>query len=224
MNRIRLGFKCGSMAILEFFKRPTPPVRILAAGSVASSFAPKYHIPPVYDIIMDNPIETRADVIATLELLYELARPYTLLIYSLKVIPNTGLAESLKERGIDLDEIDDSYLIVPPRVANLLLYLLVLWRPPRWLWERLLARVRASSEPQPLYPRIGMVLRALYLAKRVLGHLRVMDLSITPGKTGYRLWRLGVVQRWQRWFVQRPPRPERVPAAAAPITALRVQS
>jgi hypothetical protein len=83
--------------------------------------------------------------------------------------------------------------------------------------------VRASSEPQPLYPRIGMVLRALYLAKRVLGHLRVMDLSITPGKTGYRLWRLGIVQRWQRWFVQRPPRPERVAAPAA-ITALRVQS
>jgi anaerobic magnesium-protoporphyrin IX monomethyl ester cyclase len=223
MNRIRMGIQSGSKAILDFYKRPTPPERILAAGSIASSFAPKYHIPPVYDIIMDNPIETREDVKATLQLLYDLARPYTLLIYSLKVIPNTGLAESLKERGIDLDEIDDSYLIVPPRVANLLLYLLVLWRPPRWLWDRLLTRVRASSEPQPLYPRIGMVLRALYLAKRVLGHLRVMDLSITPGKTGYRLWRLGIVQRWQRWFVQRPPRPERV-AAPAPITALRVQS
>ena len=225
MNRIRMGIQSGSKAILDFYKRPTAPERILAAGSIASSFAPKYHIPPVYDIIMDNPIETREDVKATLELLYELARPYTLLIYSLKVIPNTGLAESMKERGIDLDEIDDSYLIVPPRVANLLLYLIVLWRPPRWVWDRLLQRVRASSEPQPLYPRIGMVLRALYLAKRVFGHLRVMDLSITPGKTGYRLWRLGIVGRWQRWFVQRPPRPERVPAPPpSAITALRVQS
>jgi anaerobic magnesium-protoporphyrin IX monomethyl ester cyclase len=220
MNRIRMGIQSGSKAILDFYKRPTPPERILAAGSVASSFAPKYHIPPVYDIIMDNPIETREDVIATLELLYELARPYTLLIYSLKVIPNTGLAESLKERGIDLDEIDDSYLIVPPRVANLLLYLLVLWRPPRWLWDRLLKRVRASSEPQPLYPRIGLVLRGLYLAKRVLGHLRVMDLSITPGKMSHVLWRLGVVERWQRWFVNHPPRPERpLPAT----TSLRLQ-
>ena len=52
-----------------------------------------------------------------------------------------------------------------------------------------------------------------------------MDLSITPGKTGYRLWRLGIVGRWQRWFVQRPPRPERVPAPPpSAITALRVQS
>lgn len=217
MNRIRMGIQSGSKAILDFYKRPTPPDKILAAGAVASSFAPKYHIPPVYDIIMDNPIETRADVIATLELLYELARPYTLLIYSLKVIPNTGLADALKERGIDLDEIDDSYLVVPPRVANLLLYLLVLCRPPRWIWDRLLAHVRASSEPQPLYPRIGMLLRTLYLTKRVLGHLRVMDLSITPGKISYVLWRLGVVQVWQRWFVRRAPRPARAEPAATAV-------
>lgn len=209
MNRIRMGIQSGSRAILDFYKRPTPPEKILAAGSVASSFAPRYHIPPVYDIIMDNPIETREDVIATLELLYTLARPYTLLIYSLKVIPNTGLAEAMKARGLDLDEIDDSYLIVPPRVANLLLYLLVLWRPPRWLWDRLLTRVRASSEPQKLYPRLGLVLRALYLAKRVLGHVRVMDFSITPGKTSYLFWRLGLVDLWQRRFVRRPPPPER---------------
>ena len=217
MNRIRMGIQSGSKAILDFYKRPTPPEKILAAGSVASSFAPKYHIPPVYDIIMDNPIETREDVIATLELLYRLARPYTLLIYSLKVIPNTGLADAMEARGIDLDEIDDSYLIVPPRVANLLLYLLVLWRPPRWLWERLLSRVRASSEPQPLYPRLGWVLRALSLTKRVLGHLRVMDLSITPGKTSYRLWRVGVVGLWQRWFVRRPPRPDPPAPATVPL-------
>ena len=214
MNRIRMGIQSGSKAILDFYKRPTPPEKILAAGAIASSFAPKYHIPPVYDIIMDNPIETRDDVVATLELLYRLARPYTLLIYSLKVIPNTGLADALEQRGIDLDEIDDSYLIVPPRVANLLLYLLVLWRPPRWIWERLLARVRASSEPQPLYPRLGMLLRTLYLTRRVLGHLRVMDLSITPGKTSWWLWRAGIVRTWQRWFVRRPPRPAR---SAAPV-------
>jgi len=35
-------------------------------------------------------------------------RPYTLFIYSLKVIPNTQLEKAMKERGIDLDEIDGS--------------------------------------------------------------------------------------------------------------------
>ena len=46
----------------------------------------------------------------------------------------------MKERGIDLEEIATAP-VVPPRVANLLLYLIVLWRPPRWLWDRLLKRV-----------------------------------------------------------------------------------
>ena len=209
MNRIRMGIQSGSQAMLDFYKRPTPPEKILDAGKVIASFAPEYHIPPAYDIIMDNPIETRADVKATLQLLYEMNRPYTLFIYSLKVIPNTGLAAAMEERGLDLDEIDDSYLAIPPRWANLMLYLITLWRPPRWLWNRLLGRVRASGEEQKLYPRLGLVLRTLYLSKRVLSHVRVMDFSITPGRTGYLAWRVGLVGLWQRRFTRRPPRPER---------------
>ncbi|MDQ3850685.1 MAG: radical SAM protein, partial [Actinomycetota bacterium] len=197
MNRIRMGIQSGSQAMLDFYKRPTPPEKILAAGEVIASFAPRYHIPPAYDIIMDNPIETREDVTATLDLLYAMERPYTLFIYSLKVIPNTGLEAAMKERGVDLDEIDDSYLVVPPRWANLLLYVLALCRPPGWLWKRLRSRVRASGEPQRLYPRLGMVLRTLYLTKRVLSHARVMDFSITPGRTGYLFWRVGLVDLWR---------------------------
>ena len=136
-------------------------------------------------------------------------RPYTLFIYSLKVIPNTGLAAAMEERGIDLEEIDDSYLAIPPRWANLMLYLIALWRPPQWLWNRLMERVRASSEPQKLYPRMGLVLRTLYLAKRVVAHLGKMNFSITPGKTGYYAWKAGLVGLWQRRFTRRPPRPER---------------
>jgi hypothetical protein len=136
-------------------------------------------------------------------------RPFTLLIYSLKVIPNTGLEQAMKDRGIDLDEIDDSYLVVPPRWANLMLYVIALLRPPRRLWEWGLKRVRASSEPQKLYPRLGMVLRTAYLTKRVLSHVRVMDFSITPGRIGWIFWRLGLVGLYQRRFTAKPPRPQR---------------
>src|SRR4028119_1155619 len=107
---MRMGIQSGSKNLLHFYKRPTPPEKILDAGRVIASFAPEYHIPPAYDIIMDNPVETRDDVKATLQLLYEMDRPYTLFIYSLKVIPNTGLATAMEERGIDLDDIDESYL------------------------------------------------------------------------------------------------------------------
>ncbi len=223
MNRVRMGIQSGSQAMLDFYKRPTPPEKVRNAGKVIASFAPKYHIPGAYDIIMDNPIETRDDVKATLQLLYDMERPFTLLIYSLKVIPNTGLEAAMKERGLTIDEIDDSYLIVPPRAANLLLYVLALWRPPAWLWIKLMKRVRASHEPQKLYPRLGLVLRAAYLTKRALSHIRVMDFSITPGKTGYMFWRLGFVGLWQKHLWRRPERPKRTARKPPEVAAAAVQ-
>ena len=83
MNRVRMGIQSGSQQILDFYRRATPPARILEAGEVIASFSAKNHVPPAYDIIVDNPIETRQDVIDTLVLLYEMAGPYTLFIYSL---------------------------------------------------------------------------------------------------------------------------------------------
>jgi radical SAM superfamily enzyme YgiQ (UPF0313 family) len=212
MNRIRMGIQSGSEDILEFYKRPSPPAKIRAAGEVIGQFAggkERYHLPPAYDLIVDNPVETRRDVVDTLQLIYDMPRPYTLFIYSLKVIPNTDLERLIKERGVEVDKIDSSFFVIPPRVGNLLLYLLCLWKPPPWLWKRLLKRVHASTEPQRLYPRLGIVLRTLYLGRRALAHFRRMDFSIFPGWTGYVFWRLGFVGLWNRRFNPRLRRPER---------------
>jgi radical SAM superfamily enzyme YgiQ (UPF0313 family) len=209
MNRIRMGIQSGSEHILDFYQRPSPPAKIRAAGEVISRFTPKYHLPPAYDLIVDNPVETRQDVIDTLQLIYDMPRPYTLFIYSLKVIPNTELERLLKDRGVEVDEIDSGYFVIPPRVGNLLLYVLCLWKPPRWLWKLLLRRVRASTEPQPHYPRLGVALRTLYLGRRAVAHFARMDFSIFPGWTGYVFWRLGFVGVWWRRFIPRLPKPAR---------------
>ncbi len=209
MHRVRMGIQSGSQQILDFYKRPTPPERIMEAGEVIGSFSGKYHIPPAYDIIVDNPIETRQDVLDTLELLYKMPRPYTLFIYSLKIIPNTELERAMTDRGVDLEGISSSYMVIPARAGNLILYVLAVWRPPRWLFDQMLRFVKPSAEPQRQYPRFGMILRSAYLAKRAVDHMRFVDFSVLPGKSGYVLWRLGIVDRLQRRFTKRPPRPSR---------------
>ena len=211
MNRVRMGIQSGSQAILDFYKRPTPPERIMEAGRVITSFAPKYHIPAAFDIIMDNPIETKQDVVDTLELLYAMPRPFTLFIYSLKVIPNTELEKAMKERGINLEAISANYGLthLPPRMANLVLYMLAVRRPPRWLFDRLLRRVQGSATPQKEYPKVATVLRTVYMAKRCIDHLRFMDFSIIPGWSGYVAWRLGLISGWRRFIRNSPPRPDR---------------
>ncbi|MDQ2759137.1 MAG: hypothetical protein M3Y17_01550 [Actinomycetota bacterium] len=112
------------------------------------------------------------------------------------------------------DKIDSSFFVIPPRVGNLLLYVLCLVKPPPWLWKRLLRRVRASSERQPLYPRLAVVLRTLYLGRRALAHFARMDFSIFPDWTGYVFWRAGLVGLW--WRRLRLPKPERPEKWASP--------
>lgn len=209
MNRIRMGVQSGSKRILDFYQRPTPPEEVLAASHICASFSPRFHIPPAYDIICDNPIETRQDVIDTLELVYAFGRPFTLNIFSLKAIPNTRLEETLREQGVNIEEISENYVNIPPRWANLIVYLLVVWRPPRKVFDWLLKRVRASSEPQPLYPGLALMLRTVYLCKRAVDHLRHLDFTTIPGYPGYLVWKTGLVDFWWRRVIPKMEKPAR---------------
>src|SRR5262249_10007490 len=81
MNRVRMGIQSGSEAILEFYDRPTPIARVKEACTILNQFR-EHMIPPAFDIILDNPIETVEDNHATLDLIYTMPRPFTLNIFS----------------------------------------------------------------------------------------------------------------------------------------------
>ena len=203
MNRVRMGIQSGSDNILEFYKRPTKLHRIKAATEILNKFK-KYMIPPAYDIILENPIESSEDTRATADMLYEMPRPYTLNIYALRIIPNTIMAKQLEDRGLKVPPIDKNYLIGYQRtLGNCLVFALTFWKMPQWLYKFLRKKVYPVQTEQSHYPILFTFSRVAYLIKRGFFHLRFMDFSVLPGKTGYYLWKLGVISFWQRFILKR---------------------
>lgn len=196
MNRVRMGIQSGSEKMLRFYKRPGSVKLIKRATSTIGDFT-KYMIPPAYDIILDNPLEDRDDILATLELVYNMPRPFTLNIYALRVIPNTELAHDFQKANVPQPGIDEDYFGLTPTIANITIYLLAVYRPPRWIFDYLLKYAKPHTEKQFQSTILLVLFKFLFLFDRAFSHLRYMDFSVIPGKTGWLLWKLGIIKFWQ---------------------------
>ena len=73
-------------------------------------------------------------------------------------------------------------------MGNCLVFALAVWKIPRWLYKILRSKVYPVHTKQPHYPILFFFVRMAYFMKRAFDHLRFMDFSIFPGKTGYYLW------------------------------------
>ena len=202
MNRVRMGIQSGSERILEFYKRPTKLRRIKEATEVINKYK-KYMITPGYDIILENPIETPEDTRATLDLLYEMPRPFNANVFALRIIPNTELAKDFEKKGLDVPLIDQNYHFGFHRtLGNTLVFALVVWKMPRWLFKRLRKKVYPVQSKQPHYPILFKCFHAAYLVSRAFDYLRFLDFSLLPGKVGYFLWKFRIISFWQRFFLK----------------------
>ena len=202
MNRVRMGIQSGSENILEFYKRPTKLKRIKEATKIFNKFK-KYMIPPAYDIILENPIEKPEDTRATVDMLYEMPRPFTLNIFALRLIPNTQLAKDIEAKGLDVPLIDSSYHSGYRRtLGNIMVFALTVYKIPKWLFKILYNKIYPAHDKQPKYPISFIFFRTAYYIKRAFDHLRFLDFSVLPGRTGYFLWKLGIIKFWQRFVLK----------------------
>ena len=205
MNRMRMGIQSGSDRMLKFFKRPNKPGLIHSVARVIGDYS-GYMIPPAYDIIVDIPVEEKEDVEATLRLVHEMPRPFTLSPFSLRLIPGTELEKQIKaalEAGeLEMDGIDKNYKALAPTMANALLLLTAAVRLPNPVFEFLLRYAKPSHEPQRQVPVLLFVCRGLMFMRRGLSHLRFMDFSVLPGRAGWWLWKIGFVRFWQKHCVR----------------------
>jgi anaerobic magnesium-protoporphyrin IX monomethyl ester cyclase len=206
MNRLRMGIQSGSDKMLKFFKRPNKPGLIKNVAGVIGDYR-GFMIPPAYDIIVDIPVEEKEDVEKTIRLVHEMPRPFTLSVFSLRLIPGTELEKQIKEaleRGeLEMEGIDKNYHAVAPTWANALLYLAAAVKLPDWLFERLLRKALPSHAEQKRVPFVLFLCRGTLFVKRGLSHLRFMDFSVLPGRWGYVLWKTGLVEFWQKHFLKR---------------------
>ena len=208
LNRIRMGIQSGSEKILEFYKRPTKLHRIKEATKILNKFH-KYMVAPAYDIIIDNPIETPDDTRATVDLLYEMPRPFTANVYSLRIIPNTTLAKQFEAKGVSVPSITKYYGSGYNRtLANCLIFTLTFWKIPKWLYKILRKKIYPIQMEQPRYTILFILARYGYHIKRLYDHMRFLDFSFLTGKIGYYLWKFNIISAWQKLFTKRYHLPE----------------
>lgn len=200
MHRLRMGIQNGSEEILEFYKRPAPPKRVRKAARILNKYQ-DYMMPPTYDVIVDNPVETTKNVRENVDLFRDLPRPYYLNLFSLRVIPNTELEEQLDERNLSICDIsENSFNDCSPTVANSLLYLVSTFPLPDWLYETLLERSKPAEEDQTFRPGFLILCRMLHLLHIARFHLRHFEFSIIGKQVGYFLWKLGILDAWRKHF------------------------
>jgi radical SAM superfamily enzyme YgiQ (UPF0313 family) len=197
LNRVRMGVQSGSDKILKFYKRPNRAGFVKQAIDTLGLFAGRM-MPPTYDMIFDNPIETVEDIEATLRLIYEMPRPFALNIFSLRYIPNTELGRQLASLDIEVEGIDKNYTTVKPTFANVLMYLVALVKLPRPVFEYLLRFAKPYRESAQVPRLVITLLRLLYMVKRAYFHLKWADFSVAFGRFGWMLKRHGLLRSFAR--------------------------
>ena len=194
MNRARMGIQSGSKNTLDFFKRPTTTDRIVKAANILSRAAKKHRmIPPAFDIISDNPCESKQDIIETLELIYNLDRPFTLTIFSLRIFNKTKLYDYVQSNPRLIKYFkDSSYLDTRATINNIAFYMLGTFKPPKFIFKHLLDLLRREDGLNREHPFLFKSFKLLYLSKRAFDHLFKFDFSTIVGGWIYYLWKLKV--------------------------------
>ncbi|MCD6327213.1 radical SAM protein [bacterium] len=102
MVYLQMGIQTGSDRIRKMYRRPSSNDEIVKVTNMLASYVPRI-LPPRYDIIIDNPMETDDDVIETIRLLLRLKRPYFIQYFSLTLFPGTELSAKAAEAGLITD-------------------------------------------------------------------------------------------------------------------------
>jgi anaerobic magnesium-protoporphyrin IX monomethyl ester cyclase len=97
LDDLMVGIESGSERVRrDVFNRQLSEEKMLEMARVVH----RGGLMPSYNLLVDNPYETREDMDAALEYLLRIPRPYNLRLYSLTHLPNTALTRRLLADGL----------------------------------------------------------------------------------------------------------------------------
>ena len=171
---VTMGIQSGSLHTLKLYKRFTTKKKILQATQTLSSFHPKITIN--YDFILDNPWETKDNLLETLDLLIKIPRPYKILLYSLTLYPGTVLYKKAKDENIIRDEITEIYnksyhTDISNGYINSIFYLYSIFPLSKWLGQFFINKKIMKNPlyflPYKIIEKSTIILKGLHFLKYI---------------------------------------------------------
>jgi radical SAM superfamily enzyme YgiQ (UPF0313 family) len=174
-----MGIQSGSERVIkQIYQRKQDNQTVIKAAKALQKYSSKVTMPN-YDIILDNPWETQEDKLKTIELLSQLAKPYSLNIYSLQFFPGTTLYDkAVQDNMIQHDSKLQHYISHSPTYLNLVTILFGLFRIPQWLLNILLCERFINTKRK--FKMLNHILYDLILFRRGFFSFFTRDFSMFP--------------------------------------------
>lgn len=173
LKNVRLGIQSGSEQInYNIYNRYVPLTKIKEAIKLINKFKKKIKLPR-FDIILDNPWETKDDKIKTIKFLNGLPRPLVINKFSLTFYPGTELFNRAirenKIKSIEEEVYKKKFTRVENTFPNLLIYLISIIKLPEPVLDLLLKKYytkKISYKVFKILEFIDILKRNLYLLLR----------------------------------------------------------
>jgi len=197
LNHVHMGIQSGSSRVLNFYNRKTSLNQVVKSANTLSKAAKEYDMaPPIFDFIIDNPYETKEDVVATLKLLNELERPFSLNLYGLVIYKQTAIHDFFEKHpeyfNADLYPAQHNYFGTNKTYEDILAYLISQIRLPEFIFKNQTGRIGDMRNQNKLYPKSFFLLRSVFLFRRALRAIRGYDFCVVTGRWLYVFWKLNV--------------------------------
>ncbi len=173
---VEIGIQSGSDFInREIYDRKVSRENVLNSAAILHKYKDRM-LSPCYHVILDNPWETKEDLLKTLHLIMELPRPYWIKLASLVFFPKTGIYERAKREGLIKDDLNEIYrkpfVYVSGSYMNYLVYLSGYCYFPVWILKILalpfLVRILHKEKYDSLFTKLYNVTEFIRKGGRAL--------------------------------------------------------